>query len=395
MLYDHTSEIFRHCEEATGRRGNPDWIASLRSNDDNTNMQLITKNHHAITLWLCLCLALVAGMVLVGGYTRLSGSGLSITEWNPIHGTIPPLNIDEWQEEFDAYRASPQYEKINKGMTLDEFKTIFWPEYWHRVLGRIIGIVFLFPLLFFAATRSISKSFFSRLTGIFALGGLQGLMGWVMVASGLVDNPYVSHIKLAMHLSLAFLIFALILWAILDVIKNSSPRRGEAGRGALNAQSEQISPLPNPPPAGEGIFVCWFTLLCMQIILGALLAGLHGGLVYNTWPDMNGQFLPDGALDTGQYHIENIGLIQFLHRKVAILLAVGFLLWWFYNKNYVKNKGLGKECIGVTLVLFAQFALGVLTLLHHVPLPLALMHQMTALLLFAVSVVLLYGIKHK
>lgn len=338
---------------------------------------LIHKNQRLITLWLSLCLALVAGMVLVGGYTRLSGSGLSITEWKPIHGTIPPLNVEEWQEEFDAYRASPQYEKINKGMTLEEFKTIFWPEYWHRVLGRLIGIIFLLPLIFFTATRSVSKRFGWRLTGIFALGGLQGLMGWVMVASGLVDNPYVSHIKLAMHLSLAFLIFALILWAILDMVN-----------GEWWTVNGITSPTTNHQPLST--YSLWFTLLCIQIILGALLAGLHGGLIYNTWPDMNGQLLPDELLDAGQYHIENIGLIQFLHRKAAVLLAVGFLLWWFCNKNYVKNKGLGKECIGVALVLSAQFALGVFTLLHHVPLPLALMHQMTALLLFAVSVVLMH-----
>ncbi len=332
-------------------------------------MSPVIKNHRLVILWLCLCLLLVAGMVLVGGYTRLSGSGLSITQWKPIHGVIPPLNIEEWQEEFDAYRASPQYEKINKGMTIDEFKVIFWPEYWHRVLGRLVGFVFLLPLVFFAATRSINKKFGWRMTGIFALGGLQGLMGWVMVASGLIDNPYVSHIKLAMHLSLAFLIFALILWAILDVITKRQ----------IQASSNRA-------------YKFWFTLLCLQIILGALLAGLHGGLIYNTWPDMNGNWLPEGMIP---FSIENITLIQFLHRKLAILLALGFLFWWFCQREYVKTKGLGKECIGVASILFLQFILGVMTLLHHVPLPLALMHQMTALLLFGVSVILLYGIKYK
>ncbi len=332
-------------------------------------MPAVIKNHRFIILWLCLCLALVAGMVLVGGYTRLSGSGLSITEWKPIHGVIPPLNVGEWHEEFDAYRASPQYAKINKGMTLDEFKTIFWPEYWHRVLGRLIGLVFLLPLVFFAATKSISKRFTWQLTGIFALGGLQGLMGWVMVASGLVDNPYVSHIKLAMHLSLAFLIFALILWTILDVV--------------TSRQS---------PAASDKAYNIWFGLLCLQIILGALLAGLHGGLIYNTWPDMNGEWLPEGIFALS---IENIALIQFLHRKAAILLAAGFLFWWFCQREYVKTKGLGKECMGVASILFLQFILGVMTLLHHVPLPLALMHQMTALLLFGAAVMLLHRIKYR
>ncbi len=155
-------------------------------------------------------------MVIIGGYTRLSGSGLSITEWKPIHGTLPPLNESQWQEEFSAYQHSPQYRKINSGMTLAEFKTIFWPEYIHRLLGRIIGAVFFLPLVVFAIRGSISKRFGWRLAGIFALGGLQGLIGWLMVASGLVDNPQVSAIRLALHMGVAFAILGMVVWMAMD-----------------------------------------------------------------------------------------------------------------------------------------------------------------------------------
>ena len=173
--------------------------------------------NRAVSRWLLLCAALVALMVAVGGYTRLSGSGLSITEWKPVHGVIPPLSEAQWEEEFAAYRASPQYEKINRGMSLLEFKEIFWPEYLHRLLGRAVGLVFFIPFIYFAWKRAFPARFGVRLLGIFALGGFQGLMGWWMVKSGLVDNPHVSHLRLAAHLALAFALFALLLWSALDI----------------------------------------------------------------------------------------------------------------------------------------------------------------------------------
>lgn len=334
----------------------------------------VRRDKRVVAVWLCICLLLVASMVLVGGYTRLSGSGLSITEWKPIHGVIPPIGEAEWDEEFQSYRASPQYEKVNKGMTLEEFKVIYWPEYFHRLLGRLIGFVFLFPLLVFAARRSITRRFGLRLTAIFALGGLQGAVGWLMVASGLVDSPYVSPIRLAVHLSLAFAIFALILWALLDIVPSRQ------------------SPVSRLRPAtgdwGLETFLFWFTLLCLQIILGALVAGMHAGLVYNTWPSMNGQFMPDSLISDG------VTMVQFLHRKLAIGVAVLFIFWWYWQRLYVRENGLVRHVAMLAVVLAVQFALGVLTLLHAVPLPLALAHQMTALLLFAAATHLLHGIKH-
>lgn len=330
---------------------------------------LVKHDHRPIVIWLAICLLLVAAMVMLGGYTRLSGSGLSITEWKPIHGIIPPLNEGEWREEFDAYRASPQYEKINAGMALAEFKIIFWPEYWHRVLGRLIGVAFLIPWCVFAVRRSFSLRFGLRLAGIFALGGLQGVVGWLMVKSGLIDQPYVSHIKLTLHLSIAFLIFGLLLWAWLD----THAQKHTAGNSPLLS------------------YLSWFALLCLQIILGAMVAGTHAGLIYNTWPTMNGQWIPSGLFETTPW-FENLILIQFLHRKAAVLLVIWFIFWWYYHRGYVKNNHLGNVGFAVVCVLCLQFILGMFALLHQVPLILGLAHQMTALLLFALSVVLLHGL---
>jgi len=334
----------------------------------------IYRDRPAIILWLTLCTLLIALMVLVGGYTRLSGSGLSITVWKPIHGTLPPLSDSDWQEEFAAYQASPQYRKINSDMRLEEFKSIFWPEFLHRLLGRIIGAVFMLPLIVFALRRSISRTLVWRLIAIFALGGLQGLMGWLMVKSGLVDMPSVSHIRLALHLGLAFAIFGLILWILLSL-------------------TVLRDPLIKVNAAQYRWYRIWFTGLCLQIVYGAFMAGLHAGLFYNTWPTMNGQWLPDGLVSALPWYgnlSENLIMIQFIHRKLAVLLAVGFLFWWWSYREYAKSGPLGKMCIGVALILAVQFTLGVATLLNLVPLPLALAHQMTALVLFAASVVLLH-----
>jgi cytochrome c oxidase assembly protein subunit 15 len=329
-------------------------------------------DRHAIILWLSACALLVAMMVVIGGYTRLSGSGLSITEWKPIHGTIPPLNEMSWKEEFSTYQQSPQYLKVNKGMSLNEFKVIFWPEFIHRLLGRTIGVVFLIPFIVFVARGSVERGMAWRLAAVFALGGLQGLIGWLMVKSGLVDTPQVSAVRLALHLSVALLILGLLIWAILDVRCQVS-----------GVRKEKLLPATcHLPPV---TYLIWFTLLATQIIFGALMAGTHAGLMYNTWPDMNGRFLPEGW--------DALTLIQFAHRNLAVLVAVGFLFWWYFNHQYVKNNHLGKVCAGVTAIIAVQFALGVATLLNQVPLALALAHQMTALLLFTAAVILLHKVR--
>jgi cytochrome c oxidase assembly protein subunit 15 len=340
----------------------------------------MNAKNHAVSLWLCICLLLVAGMVLVGGYTRLSGSGLSITQWKPVHGIIPPLSETTWEEEFEHYQASPQYQKVNLGMTLEEFKVIFWPEYWHRVLGRAVGFVFFLPLFYFAIRKTISPRFALRLFVIFALGGLQGLVGWIMVKSGLVDDPYVSHLKLALHLAIAFIIFALILWALLDSL--SSPRK----RVSYPRMSGNWVRL-----ADRAImtYKWWFALLCLQIVFGAFVAGLHAGLIYNTYPTMNGAWLPPELwADSSIWH--SPVWMQFIHRSLAVIVALGFIIWWYLQRAYVNNNHLGKVALGVALIIALQFTLGVATLLHQVPMSLALAHQMTALALFGLSIILLY-----
>lgn len=329
---------------------------------------LIYGNRRGIMAWLAACALLVALMVALGGYTRLSGSGLSITQWKPIHGVLPPMSDAAWEEEFAGYRASPQYIKVNNGITLSEFKTIFWPEFLHRLLGRAVGIVFFVPLLYFVYARSLRARFGFRMAGIFALGGLQGLIGWLMVKSGLVDAPSVSHIRLAMHLSVAFLIYALLLWAFMDV----------AGFSRSTKTSKKTNRW----------YKFWFAGLCVQVILGAFMAGLHGGLIYNSWPTMNGQWVPSGLLVQEPVYMNflyNIDTIQFMHRTLAAALVVGFAAWYIPNRRTVPKRA----AIAIAHTLALQFVLGVLTLLHHVPLPLALAHQLVALLLFSFSVALL------
>ena len=330
-----------------------------------------------VAAWILLCAILVALMVILGGYTRLSGAGLSITEWKPVHGVIPPLSDTAWQEEFARYRASPQFEKINFGMTLEGFKSIYWPEYFHRLLGRVIGIVFLLPLVCFTWNKAISRRLTLRLAGIFALGGAQGLLGWYMVQSGLVNNPHVSHLRLAAHLGLALLILGLLFWTWLDI------RR----------------PLPTPlPQAGKGGAIPLFVLLCIQILYGALTAGLHGGLVYNTFPAMDGQWLPAALWPDAQpwWRIltENVPTVQFIHRWLAMLLGGALILWWFAQRPHVINTALRRVLDATLAVCLAQILLGILTLLHQAPLPLALLHQFTALALFVLMLTLVHAL-HK
>lgn len=338
---------------------------------------LLTRDHKPVALWLLACALLVVSMVMLGGYTRLSGSGLSITQWKPIHGTLPPLSELEWQEEFDAYKASPQYQKINMGMTMEEFRGIFWPEFLHRLLGRLIGMVFFLPLVVFWLRGSLSHRFGTRLLLIFALGGLQGVMGWLMVQSGLVDMPRVSHLRLAAHLGLALLILCFLLWALLDVVQPRFARRDASGASAS--------------------YKLWLAVLGLQLVFGAFMAGLHGGLIYNTYPTMNGQWVPDGLWSHSPIYmnvLENITFIQFAHRMLALLVAGGFLFWWYSYRQYVKNSGLRRACKWVTLIIAVQFTLGVLTLLNQSPLTLALAHQMVAVFLLAQSIIVLHALTY-
>ncbi len=327
-----------------------------------------------IGIWLMLCCLMVAMMVWIGGMTRLTGSGLSMTDWHPIHGVIPPITSEEWREEFERYRQSPEYRHINAGMSLAEFQGIFWWEYIHRMAGRLVGLVFGLPLLWFALRRIISLRYSIQLFAIFLLGGVQALMGWIMVQSGLNDVPHVSAYKLTAHLSLAFLLFALLQWQAMRWLVGESP-------GVLSRMRSLTGVL----------LVC----LVVQIMLGGFVAGLDAGLTYNTYPLMDGRWVPAGVwmLEPWWRNLfENVTMVQFLHRWVAMLVA-GLAIWlWIARRLRASvNDGLSSFALdGMLVVTVTQVGLGIATLLGAVPIGAASLHQMMALLLFALCLLTLY-----
>lgn len=309
----------------------------------------------AIATWLFAVALLVFAMVVVGGITRLTESGLSMVRWEPVAGVLPPLNDAEWQAEFAAYQASPQYSKVNAGMTLAAFKGIYFWEYVHRLLGRFIGFAFAVPLLAFAVMRAIPKGYGWRLTGILALGGLQGAIGWWMVASGLVDRPSVAHERLAVHLCTALLIMAACIWTALD-LREGRPR----------ALPRWTLPL--------------LALLGVQIVWGAFTAGLRAGHASDTWPLMLGQLVPPLAS-----LIHDPVSVQWVHRSLAWLVAAAMLAVAWRERRAGHRAGL------MAALVVLQFAMGVLTVIHGVPIPLAAAHQAGAALLLAATLWLAHG----
>ena len=318
----------------------------------------------AVQFWLYAVAALVVAMVLVGGATRLTESGLSITEWRPVMGIVPPLDRAAWQSEFGKYQAIPQYHALNRGMSIEEFKTIYWWEWTHRLLGRVIGVAFLLPFLFFLWRGWVRPSLRPRLLFIFGLGALQGGVGWWMVASGLAERVEVSQYRLATHLTLACLIYVALIWTARRMREKSEP----------------------PPPARIGVSAAALLVLVLtQIYLGALVAGLRAGYVYNTWPLIDGMLIPNTArlfFDTSLWRnfFENALTVQFDHRMLAYLIFIGALLHAVDVELTVKS---GPGRFGAFLLFSAvtlQAVLGILTLLWRVPLPLALAHQGVAML---------------
>jgi heme a synthase len=337
------------------------------------------RSRQAVTVWLWLCLALVALMIVVGGLTRLTESGLSIVEWEPITGTFPPATEAEWESELANYKTTPQAEKIFPDITVEEFKRIYWLEYAHRLLGRLIGAVFIVPLIWFAATRAITPYKTLLLFAIFALGGAQGLIGWYMVQSGLVDAPYVSPYRLALHLGMGFVLFACILWQALSFGRAPTPTIG-------------AFMLP-PPPQWLKVMAC-ITLLFifLQVIMGAFVAGLHAGLTYNTFPHMDGKWIPDGLWPNpeGTWYsnlLEDVTTVQWMHRVLAYMLSVIIPVFWIAGRN---NPHVAHLLPIMFAIFVVQFLLGVLTLLFVVPIPLASLHQTNALLLFGIAVTIVH-----
>jgi cytochrome c oxidase assembly protein subunit 15 len=322
------------------------------------------RSDGAVRTWLYLIALMIVAMVVVGGATRLTESGLSITEWQPIHGVIPPLSQGEWQEEFEKYQQIPQYEIVNKGMTLDEFKTIYWWEWAHRLLGRTIGAVFLLPLIVFWMSGRIAPRLKGPLVVLFVLGGLQGAIGWWMVVSGLAERTDVSQYRLAIHLTLACVILAYAVW----LARGLSPLPETAARPGLRTAAALV-----------------VLLTFVQIFLGGLVAGLNAGLTYNTWPLMDGAFIPSGLFDLSPVWLnvfENIATVQFDHRLVAYVLLAAALLHAFQARRtpYARSANL---LAGLVVV---QAGLGIATLVLVVPLHLALTHQLGAVIVLWVAV---------
>jgi heme a synthase len=331
----------------------------------------------AVAAWLLVCALAVAAMVVVGGITRLTHSGLSIVEWQPLVGAVPPLTEADWQAVFDKYRQTPEYKLVNRGMSLAEFKGIFWWEYVHRLLGRAIGVVFLVPLLWFWWRGRIDARLGWKLAGVFVLGGLQGALGWYMVASGLVDEPRVSHLRLAAHLGLAFLILGALLWIAFDLLYPRRAPRRAAGRLA--------------PFAGAIAGIVF-----LQVLAGGLVAGIRAGKAYNTFPLMNGHLIPPEAFALEPWwlnFLNNMATVQLDHRLLAwLLLLLVPWLWWRVRTSDAPARA--RPATHLLLAsLIAQFALGVATLLAAVPVGLGAAHQGVAVLVFSAALFCAHTLK--
>lgn len=323
---------------------------------------------NAVAVWLTACAVMVIGMVVLGGATRLTRSGLSIVEWQPIVGTLPPLNDADWNATFDKYKQTPEYKLVNQGMSLDAFKGIFWWEYFHRLVGRAIGFVFLLPLLYFWWRGAITRPLFRVLLGIFVMGGLQGFMGWYMVSSGLVDEPAVSPFRLTAHLLLAIAIFGAMWWTALGLWY---PRAG----GTTNSGLRRLS------------WIVTFLVLYM-VTTGGFVAGIHAGLSFNTFPLMSGYVVPPEILMMQPWwknFFYNMATVQFDHRLGAWTLAV-VVPWLFWRiRTSATDARTKRAAVLLFAMLAVQVTLGITTLLWFVPVPLAVLHQTGAVLLLAAA----------
>jgi cytochrome c oxidase assembly protein subunit 15 len=332
------------------------------------------ESRTAVGYWLLAVAGVILSMIVIGGLTRLTGSGLSITEWKPIMGALPPMSDAAWADAFHKYRQIPQYLIENKGMTLDQFKGIFWWEWGHRFLGRFLGLIFLVPFLWFASVGAIKRVEWPGMLLLFALGGLQGLIGWWMVSSGLEVRTSVSQYRLAIHLGAALVLLATILWIALYYLRpqTSTPAR-------VGAQTKQAW------DARRGY--AFIGLVYVQMLLGALVAGLDAGLIYNTWPDMNGAVLPDGPLNLSPWWInffENHGLVQFNHRIGGYIVAGAAA---FMYARGIKLTGAAKTSAKAIAILTTfQIFLGISTLLLVSPLWLSALHQLVAAALLSAAV---------
>ncbi len=333
----------------------------------------------SVRIWLWTGVIMVLIQVMIGGITRLTESGLSITEWDVVMGSTPPKNDLEWNKEFDLYKNSAQYQKINADFTLEQFKQIYWWEFIHRLWARLIGFVFIIPFIYFLFKKKFNADWIKKLLVIFLLGGLQGFVGWVMVASGLEGDPWVDPSKLTIHLLLALIVFMYLIWL------------------ALSYHEKDI--VSDHPIANKSIQ--WvIVLVLIQITIGGLMAGTDAGRLYNTWPLMNGQFIPGGSFQhvlNAEKLTELSTEINFLHRTFAIIVALAIIGFWWQNRKF--SSPLIHKLNSILLVIIVlQFLLGVFTLISskiNIPVFLGVAHQVVACLLLGITVVILYFSKNR
>ncbi|MCC6531592.1 MAG: COX15/CtaA family protein [Burkholderiales bacterium] len=321
-----------------------------------------------VAAWLFACCVLLFTMIVIGGITRLTRSGLSIVEWQPIAGALPPLNEAQWLETFEKYRQTPEYKQVNFGMSLAEFKGIFWWEYIHRLLGRLIGLVFFIPYAWFLLRKRLDRDSAWKLGLVFVLGAIQGAMGWYMVKSGLVDDPRVSHYRLSAHLGLAFAIFAAMFWIALDMLK---PR---------------LVPVSEPARRLGRVALTTALLVFVMILSGGLVAGIRAGYAYNTFPLMNGHWIPPEILLIEPWYLNffnNMATVQFDHRTLAWILLVLIAGMWIASRSPALPARARFAAHFLLLAIALQFSLGVAALLLRVPVPLGAAHQGGAVLVLA------------
>jgi len=337
----------------------------------------VIQSRRAVATWLLVCCALVFVMIVVGGITRLTHSGLSIVEWQPVMGAIPPLNDAQWAETFAKYQQTPEFKLRNHDMTVEAFKGIFWWEYGHRLLGRLIGLVFLVPFLYFLLRRRLDPEIVWMLWGIFVLGALQGAVGWLMVASGLVDEPRVSSLRLATHLGLAFLIYGFMLWVALDLIHRERGLASDTMRGRASSM---------------------VALVWLMVLSGALVAGIKAGYAYNTWPLMDGKLIPDEIMLIEPWYANvayNMATVQFIHRCLAVVIVLMAIGLWFDVRREPPNPRPRSWSTVLLLIAFCQAALGIATLLTRVPVNLAALHQAGAVILFSCAIMLRHTLREQ
>lgn len=338
------------------------------------------RDNAHIAIWLLTCCALVMGIVIIGGLTRLTGSGLSMVEWKPIVGLLPPLNDTEWQLAFEMYRKSPEYRYVNIGMTVAGFQSIFWLEYIHRMIGRFIGIAFFVPFAYFWLRGKIAKGLLPKLAGMFLLGGAQGALGWFMVTSGLADDPHVSPYRLTAHLGLAVIIYAYMLWVALGLL------------GITRSQND------SQHPALKRLALITTTLAFVTILSGGLVAGLKAGFAYNTFPLMGGKLIPDGILALQPVWInffDNIITTQFTHRMLAITVLTLVIVLWTKARRLPLSRATRISFNAMIVMGVVQVTLGISTLVMHVPIPLASAHQTGAVLLLTTLLIVTHRLRSR